>query len=263
MRIPPAAGRRAGGFTLIELLVVIAVIILLMAILLPVLQMAASQARKTQCLSNLKQIGTAMTAYQLNYKSFLPSPAHSDAAPDLNAKDHWDGDPNYTDEHNPSDRPPYTWKGKIIPYIGTAADEENPDLKYGVFKCPAVRLFKRHKGFYGINAYMGMHIPEKLRDGEGYFNMTHMDDIPLTSKTFLVGENDTGHWAVKPAENPREANDFTSQSDPAKFFPRHGNRGSWVYADGHTEPLDIVETEVQRCYLWVLDKKEHRELFPD
>jgi len=51
------------AFTLIELLVVIAVIALLLALLIPVLHSAKERAYRTVCLSNLRQLTLAWTAY--------------------------------------------------------------------------------------------------------------------------------------------------------------------------------------------------------
>lgn len=60
------------GFTLIELLVVIAIIAILAAILFPVFARAREAARKTACISNLKQLGTATGMYVQDYDGAYP-----------------------------------------------------------------------------------------------------------------------------------------------------------------------------------------------
>ena len=67
---------KISAFTLIELLVVIAIIAILAAILFPVFARARENARRTSCLSNMKQIGTAMKMYTQDYDEHLPEPGY-------------------------------------------------------------------------------------------------------------------------------------------------------------------------------------------
>ena len=63
---------RYRGFTLIELLVVIAIIGILAAILFPVFSRARENARRTSCMSNLKQLGLAAMQYVQDYDGRYP-----------------------------------------------------------------------------------------------------------------------------------------------------------------------------------------------
>jgi prepilin-type N-terminal cleavage/methylation domain-containing protein/prepilin-type processing-associated H-X9-DG protein len=69
--------RRA--LTLIELLVVIAIIVLLIALLIPAVQAAREAGRRTQCSSNLRQVGLAVQNFESTYRYLPPAELYRDS----------------------------------------------------------------------------------------------------------------------------------------------------------------------------------------
>jgi len=72
-------GRR--GFTLLELMAAVAIVLVLASLLLPVLSKAREAARRTRCLSQLRQLGLAFTAYAAEFDDLLPHEDNGDTLP--------------------------------------------------------------------------------------------------------------------------------------------------------------------------------------
>lgn len=106
MKISSRAGK--SGFTLIELLVVIAIIAILAAILFPVFARARDKARQTSCLSNAKQMATALAMFAQDYDELLPKA-------------------NFNDVINSSWPPRTRWEDLVYIYVKNSE----------VFKCPS------------------------------------------------------------------------------------------------------------------------------
>jgi prepilin-type processing-associated H-X9-DG protein/prepilin-type N-terminal cleavage/methylation domain-containing protein len=67
------------SFTLVELLVVIGIIAILAAMLMPALQKAREQANRSDCTSQLKQIGLSIIMYANDNRGMVPTSKKSDS----------------------------------------------------------------------------------------------------------------------------------------------------------------------------------------
>lgn len=111
---------RRRAFTLVELLVVIAIISILAAIIFPAFANAKNSARKTACLSNLKQIAGAITMYMGDNDDIFP---HAVDAADKFAPEIWSGHPE--------------WQARI-PFMPMLHEALQPYVRSrAVFLCPS------------------------------------------------------------------------------------------------------------------------------
>ncbi len=122
--------RTHKAFTLIELLVVIAIIAILAAILFPVFAQAKQAAKKTVCLSNMKELGLAFQMYGGDNDDNFPAPitnkgiAGNSATTPVIPPTWVTGDPNNASKFSDA--------GGIYPYV----KQRNNGGAQNMFGCP-------------------------------------------------------------------------------------------------------------------------------
>ena len=127
--------RRAQAFTLIELLVVIAIIAILAALLLPSLSRAKQAGQKSDCISNLKQVGVAFAMYLNDGRDHFPD--RRDLKSSLPGGYHpWTSWP-------PSD-PRVGWAAVVLQGEGTLP---------GIWACPACSLTRAGTAAQSVQAF--------------------------------------------------------------------------------------------------------------
>lgn len=224
---PPSLHRRA--FTLVELLAVVAVVGLLAAIAMPVTAQARASARRAQCASNLRQIGTALFAFAADNRGLLPPTSHSTGDNTFNLG----GTQVRTIE--------YSWIYQLAPYLGDV-DE--------VRVCPAdeperqelIRAYNATS--YTLNDIVFDANPET---GPRY---NHINGVPHPGRTlwgFISARPvsrtwDHAHcadWNSWPALLADVAVDRHRSGAPAN--DRMKGSANYLFADGHVKNIEPAE----------------------
>jgi len=236
------ARRYGRGFTLIELLVVIAIIAILAAILFPVFARAREQARRTACLSNMKQIGTALYMYAQDYDEILPERYGCSDVPGVCG---WD--------YETINGVGYarTWKSMLVPYI------KNRD----VYKCPSSSaaqhgtLVNSTKGFgenlnypAGYEMWLPNFNPSAIfLNGAAY--PQPLSGLLYPAQELIIIETHYG-WAdigpylsyCEPSGPTCDANSFDG---PSSWSSGHAKKaGNIVYLDSHAKYRHYRDTFV-------------------
>lgn len=217
------------GFTLIELLVVISVIALLMAILMPALNIAREQGRRAACMSNLRQVGVALTMYQHDYEQLPPKTQA------------------VFDYASPASR------DNVLKLLRPMLAASDPEAAVPVYACPSLKpnpnpayapTRTSRTGYLANSMVLGrravsLPTPGRLivmQEGWSLSNHLWVQPEPITrTEAVLQGREPTQY---------REWHMFASASDHPSWSTTerieqtanvHKGGGTFVYADGHAD----------------------------
>lgn len=243
MKAFPAGRGPRTGFTLIELLVVVAIIALLVALLLPALQRARDQGKRSVCLSNMRSLGLAVQLYAGNHEDRFPTTGYLHGG---------ESDPEKSWVHLLSQL--YGQRGGRVTGSGAAAELESQvrDLR----RCPAdpspyfgnprqegsggARIWRQAS--YASNYYLAAEDARQLGKEHTYLTL---DRVPQPATTiFWVELAEEGEYATADHVHP----ELWFAGQPRKIaaeqvaLERHGRSANYAFVDGHAAPLGFEET---------------------
>jgi len=238
---------------MVELLVVIAILGSIVGLLLPAVQRARESSRRTACSSRMKNMGLAVTSYELAYKAY---PAGWDARPLAGTLPNGNG---------------FAWSAYILPYLeesaifaeinfkkawdDTAGNAAVADRDIAIFTCPGGTLqFPGKMDYGGVMGHLILLTGQTEVIDEawnsGILVAVNNGSIPPVrpasvsdglSHTLLIAESVDRKSAIGPEQNIRwawGANSFV-QSEPSvntrnaeNICSNHTGGAFGVFADG-------------------------------
>jgi prepilin-type processing-associated H-X9-DG protein/prepilin-type N-terminal cleavage/methylation domain-containing protein len=225
------SSRTPIGFTLVELLVVIAIIGVLVALMLPAVQAARASSRRTQCASNMRQIGDAMLQYCDAHRGRFPLMRHDIEEEDV----------------------PKTWIYALAPYMESVdairlCPEDRKRIENSAYMDADGNVVEVRPTSYAMNGYLR---PEGFNPTgiktPGF--VTKFSQLVETHRTIVMFEAGFG---VETTKDHVESDDWFSADNVKHNGPgkravwyavkgqvavdRHqGNLANYLYADGHVE----------------------------
>ena len=196
------------AFTLAEMLVVLVIILLLATLVMSAGRGAMEVARKTGCVSNLRQMGVMLTMYQDDNDSLYPIGAYSD---DAEQGSRWE----------------VSWHDELSGYSHSGP---------GLFYCPDVDRRQHYRYSYGANFWLF-----------GY-GATPLGSANVELNSVVLAEKANIDWCFLPYDYPLPAPTGPGRIDRSYLVDRHGGRGAVLMADGSvrmvaSEKIRLVRVE--------------------
>lgn len=224
------------AFTLIELLVVIAIIAILAGLLFPVFARAKEAAKKSDCLSNLRQVGAATMLYATDWDDRYPQTKRSSS------------NPEFEDAAGALEEPDYgSTLDLVLPYTGGRSEVKSQRL----FACPTdkdpfgVNCLQINPDVPGLASYI---VNGFVPFGLSSTMVSRPADFVLFAERRSSGSSGAAPYCdymYRPwysRLNPVAPEDEMDSRFGAVDTLRHDNASQFCFADGHSKWLPWART---------------------